>query len=373
MTVDWNNAPWYEEIRRAVVDAAGPDAAAEFDPAAESGYQLYAETWGEAWGQHAVRQAAKTITASKTALADPEVETARIVDRDSGASRGNYTEVVRAAYLRHADDVRQAWRERDAAFVTAHRDALAAAWPEGFAVAAASMGAGGGQAILHTDFGLIWNATAGFPGTAQIEPFTQATLAGDANGRPTSRQTMATAASVSPDPREMAVAYRAVHGTDVPWLTLKAWEAGQLTTATGSVRTTPWYLAATAAKRDGQPMSAVPRYMAAAGMDATAGRLRDHSDPLDPSDDARDTATALSDAATAMRAGDLNAARSAIGRARSTIRPGSALHRILDEHETPVINLASAGRNSGPAARPTIRGNRRPSRPVQYQARRRAR
>lgn len=181
-----------------------------------------------------------------------------------------------------------------------------------------------------------------------------------------------TAPSVSPDPEEMAAAYRAVHGRDAPWLMHKAWEAGQLSTATGSVRTAPWYLAAIAAKRDGQPMSAVPRYIAAARMDAAAGRLRDHRDPLDSSDDARDVADALGDAAAAMRTGDLTGARSAINRARSTITPSSSLHRILNEHETPAINLASPARFSGPASSPA-RLTRRPSQPVRRQARGRSR
>jgi hypothetical protein len=181
-----------------------------------------------------------------------------------------------------------------------------------------------------------------------------------------------TAPSVSLATQEMAAAYRAVHGRDAPWLMHKAWQAGQLSTATGSVRTAPWYLAATDAKRDGQPMSAVPRYMAAARMDATAGRLRDHRDPLDSSHDARDVADALGDAAAAMRTGDLAGARSAISRARSTITPGSSLHRILSEHETPAINLESPARFGGPAASPR-RVTRRPSQPVQRRARRRSR
>jgi hypothetical protein len=181
-----------------------------------------------------------------------------------------------------------------------------------------------------------------------------------------------TAPSVLLDPQEMAAAYRAVHGRDAPWLTRKAWAAGHLSTATGSVRTAPWYLAAIAAKQDGRPMSAVPQYMAAARMDAAAGRLRGHRDPLDSSDGARNIADALGDAAAAMRASDPAGARSAIGWARSTITPGSSLRRILNEHETPVINLASPARFSGPAASPA-RVTRRPSQPVQRQARGRSR
>jgi hypothetical protein len=141
-------------------------------------------------------------------------------------------------------------------------------------------------------------------------------------------------------PQEMAAAYRAAHGENAPWLTRKAWEAGQLSTATGTVRTAPWYLAATAAKKDGRPMSAVPRYLAAARMDATAGQLRDHRDPLEPGDDSSNVADALSDAAAAMRAGDPTEAREAIKWARGTIAPGSSLHPILNEHEIPVVNLA---------------------------------
>src|SRR5208282_4804437 len=117
------------------------------------------------------------------------------------------------------------------------------------------------------------------------------------------------------------------------------------------VLTAPWYLAAIAAKKDGRPMSAVPRYMAAAEMDAAAGRLRDHRDPSGSGDDARDVADALSDAAAAMRAGDLAEARSAITWARSAITPGSSLHRILNEHERPVINFASLPPLPGPLRR----------------------
>ncbi len=173
-----------------------------------------------------------------------------------------------------------------------------------------------------------------------------------------------------PNPQEMTAAYRAAHGEDVPWLTRQQWQAGQMSTATGTVRTAPWYLAAVAAKKDGRPMSAVPRYMAAARMDATAGRLRDHRDPLESGHDARDVADALSDAAAATRAGDLTEAREAIRWARSNITPGSSLHRVLDEHETPVINLAGPARRSGPAASPP-RVARRPSPQGQRQARRR--
>ena len=164
----------------------------------------------------------------------------------------------------------------------------------------------------------------------------------------------------APDPQEMAAAYRAVYHTDAPWLTRQQWRAGQLSTATGTVLTAPWYLAAIAAKTDSRPMSAVPRYMAAADMDATAGRLRDYRDPSGPGDEARDVAEALSDAAAAMRAGDLAEARSALTGARGTITPGSSLHRILDDHERPVINLAGPARLSGPAAS-SARVTRRPS------------
>lgn len=168
------------------------------------------------------------------------------------------------------------------------------------------------------------------------------------------------------DPQEMASAYRAVHGQDAPFLARRAWEAGQLSTATGTVRTAPWYLAATAAKRDGRPMSAAPRYMAAGRMDATAGRLADHRDPLDSSNDTHDVADALGDAAAAVRAGDLAGAREAITWARSTITPGSSLHRVLNENERLVINLATPARPSGPAPGPA-RVSRRPAQQGQRQ------
>lgn len=171
-------------------------------------------------------------------------------------------------------------------------------------------------------------------------------------------------APVLPDPGEMASAYRAVHGHDAPWLTRQAWNAGQLSTAAGTVRTAPWYLAATAAKRDGRPMSAVPLYMAAARMEATAGRLRDHRDPLGTSDDVPGVADALAQAAAAMRAGDPGEARSAISRARDAITPGSPLHHVLGELETPAAHFAGTVPPGGPAARPT-RAARRPSHPVQ--------
>ena len=172
----------------------------------------------------------------------------------------------------------------------------------------------------------------------------------------------------APDAQEMAAAYRAVYHKDAPWLTRQLWQAGQLSTPTGTVLTAPWYLAAIAAKKDSRPMSAVPRYMAAAEMDATAGRLRDYRDPSGSGDEARDVAEALSNAAAAMRADDLAAARSAITSARGTITPGSSLHRILDEHERPLINLASPARLSGLAAI-SARVTRRPSQQTQRQAR----
>jgi hypothetical protein len=158
-----NTAPWLDEIRRAVADAAGPAAAAEFQRTAEYVYQLYAGTWGEPWGQHAVRQAAKAVLANTATKADPEVGAARAAGHE--ASRPKEEEITRAAYARHADEVRHAWSERDAAFIAAHRDELQAAWPEGFAVAAASLADGSGQSVPFADFSLIWNATAGFLGS----------------------------------------------------------------------------------------------------------------------------------------------------------------------------------------------------------------
>jgi hypothetical protein len=46
------------------------------------------------------------------------------------------------------------------AFIAAHRGELKAAWPEGFAVAAASLGDGSGQSMAFADSPLIWSATA---------------------------------------------------------------------------------------------------------------------------------------------------------------------------------------------------------------------
>jgi hypothetical protein len=157
-----NTAPWPDEIRRAVADAAGPGAAAEFQRTAEDVYQLYAGTWGEAWGQHAVRQAAKRVLARTATLAYPEVEAARAAGHKAGGPREG--EVAVAAYVRHADEVCQAWGERDAEFLAARCSELKAAWPEGFDVAAASLGDGSSQSVAFADFPLIWRATAGFLG-----------------------------------------------------------------------------------------------------------------------------------------------------------------------------------------------------------------
>jgi hypothetical protein len=162
MNAHVNSTPWLDEIRLALADNAGPGAAAEFQGQAEYVYQLYAETWGEAWGQHAVRQAAKAVLANTATLTDSEVEAARAAGHEAG--RPLEEEVTSAAYARHADEVCQAWSERDAAFIAAHRSELQATWPEGFAVAAASMADGSGQSVAFADFGLIWNATAGFLG-----------------------------------------------------------------------------------------------------------------------------------------------------------------------------------------------------------------
>lgn len=161
MNAAGSTAPWLDEIRCAVVDAAGPGAIAEFQCTAEYAYQLYAGTWGEAWGQHAVRQTANAVLARSEALTNPEVETAQAAGHEAGRLREE--EVIGAAYTRHADDVCQAWSERDAAFIAAHRGELKAAWPEGFAVAA-SLGDGSGQGVAFGDFPLIWSATAGFLG-----------------------------------------------------------------------------------------------------------------------------------------------------------------------------------------------------------------
>ena len=189
MNAAWNSASWYEELRQAVADAAGPDAAVRFQRNAENVYDLYTEAWGEAWGQHAVRQAAKSVLADTAATADPEVEAAReraaknlasrpgqgtpdgqadhTARQDAGKFQQEYAE---AAYRRHRDEVQQAWSELDAAFVKAHRGELEAAWPEGFAAAFGSLGAGAGHGGAPADFGLIWTATAGFPATAQAQP-----------------------------------------------------------------------------------------------------------------------------------------------------------------------------------------------------------
>jgi hypothetical protein len=149
--------PWLDEIRRAVAEGAGPGAATEFERTAENAYHDYAGAWGEAWGQHAVRQAAKIILARTATATDPEVEAARAAGQET-------TDATATACTRHADEVRQAWSDRDAAFVTEHRGELQAAWPEGFAAAAASLGDGSGQSVAFADFPLIWNATAGFLG-----------------------------------------------------------------------------------------------------------------------------------------------------------------------------------------------------------------
>ncbi len=192
MNAAGNSAPWYEELRQAVADAAGPDAAARFQRNAENVYNLYTEAWGGAWGQHAVRQAAKSVLADIATTADPEVEAAReraaknpasgpgqgtpdgetddTARHETGKFQQEYAEVAKAAYRRHSDEVQQAWSELDTAFVNAHRGELEAAWPEGFAAAFGSLGAGAGHGGLPADFGLIWTATAGFPATAQAQP-----------------------------------------------------------------------------------------------------------------------------------------------------------------------------------------------------------
>lgn len=151
-----NTDSWFGEIQRAVVNAAGPDAAARFLRDAEQAYGLYSQVGGEAWGQHAVRQVAKTALATATYTAGQE----------AGKPQQGYEEA--------ADEVQQAWADLDAAFVTAHRDELEAGWPEGFAAAFGCLGAGTSQGSAPADFGLIWNATAGFPASARPQPSSRA-------------------------------------------------------------------------------------------------------------------------------------------------------------------------------------------------------
>ena len=143
---------WFDGIRRAVADTAGPDAAARFQRAAEQAYDLYSQVGGEAWGQHAVRQVVKTALATA----------AHAAGQEAGKPRKGYEEA--------ADEVQQAWAELDAAFVTAHRDELEAGWPEGFAAAFGCLGAGTSHDAAPADFGLIWTATAGFPASARPQP-----------------------------------------------------------------------------------------------------------------------------------------------------------------------------------------------------------
>ena len=151
-----NTGSWFGEIQHAVVNTAGPDAAAGFQRAAERAYDLYSQVGGEAWGQHAVRQVAKAALATAAYTASQE----------AGKLQQEYEEA--------ADEVQQAWAELDAAFVTAHRDELEAAWPEGFAAAFGCLGAGTSQGGAPADFGLIWTATAGFPASARPQPSSRA-------------------------------------------------------------------------------------------------------------------------------------------------------------------------------------------------------
>jgi hypothetical protein len=92
-----------------------------------------------------------------------------------------------------------------------------------------------------------------------------------------------------------------------------------------------------ASAADGRPLPAAPRDTAASCMDTTAAALRTREAVLEPGfkDEYGDVADALTGAAAAIRGGNHNEARNALGRARGAISPASPLHAILDEHEIP--------------------------------------
>jgi hypothetical protein len=161
-------APWLDEI----LQDAGHISAATAERIRDAIESDYLESryigQGEAWDQWAARQAAQSELAAIAMKSDPVVSEAsqaywealqHAISLDEAAGRAGgdldistpeglaaeeasrrYAEVSRAAFERHLAQVKQAWRDADAGFLSSHRADLEASLPEAFRDAYASLG-----------------------------------------------------------------------------------------------------------------------------------------------------------------------------------------------------------------------------------------